>query len=154
MKNINHLYYSLAPSWGKGARKAGKGFLFMLISLLCLTSCNDSSEGEYLLTNSIKIVSQNVSDMPVKASEGTIVVDAPSAIDVTASTDWFTTSVSGKTITVKTTDNTGLEYRSGKIVIKSGSDVTEVAVIHGLPMEPHKFCFQASALTSCRRRQW
>jgi hypothetical protein len=129
MKNINHLYYSLAPSWGKGARKAGKGFLFMLISLLCLTSCNDSSEGEYLLTNSIKIVSQNVSDMPVKASEGTIVVDAPSAIDVTASTDWFTTSVSGKTITVKTTDNTGLEYRSGKIVIKSGSDVTEVAVI-------------------------
>ena len=67
--------------------------------------------------------------MPVQASEGTIVVDAPSAIDVIASTDWFTTSVSGKTITVKTTDNTGFEYRSGKITVKSGNDVVDVAVI-------------------------
>ena len=112
MKNNNQLYYSLAPSRGKGARRAEKGsFLFFLLAVLFgFTSCSDSEEGEYLLTNTIKIVSQNVSDMPVQASEGTIVVDAPSAIDVIASTDWFTTSVSGKTITVKTTDNTGFEY--------------------------------------------
>ena len=131
MKNNNQLYYPLAPSRGKGARRAEKGsFLFFLLAvLLGFTSCSDSEEGEYTLTNSIKIVSQNVSDMPVKASEGTIVVEAPSAIDATASSDWFTTSVSGKTITVKTTDNTGLEYRSGKITVKSGNDVTEVAVI-------------------------
>ena len=143
MKNNNQLYYSLAPSRGiskkstarrgksKGARRAEKGsFLFFLLAVLIgFTSCSDSEEGEYTLTNSIKIVRQNVSDMPVKASEGTIVVEAPSAIDATASSDWFTTSVSGKTITVKTTDNTGLEYRSGKITVKSGNDVTEVAVI-------------------------
>ena len=143
MKNNNQLYYPLAPSRGiskkstarrgksKGARRAEKGsFLFFLLAVLIgFTSCSDSEEGEYTLTNSIKIVSQNVSDMPVKASEGTIVVEAPSAIDATASSDWFTTSVSGKTITVKTTDNTGLEYRSGKITVKSGNDVTEVAVI-------------------------
>lgn len=131
MKNNNQLYYPLAPSRGKGARRAEKGsFLFFLLAVLFgLASCSDSEEGEYTLTNSIKIVSQNVSDMPVKAAEGTIVVEAPSAIDATASSDWFTTSVSGKTITVKTTDNTGLEYRSGKITVKSGNDVTEVAVI-------------------------
>ena len=130
MKNNNQLYYPLAPSRGKGVRRAGKEFLFLLLAvLLSFTSCNDSEEGEYLLTNSIKIISQNVSDMPVKASEGTIVVEAPSAIDATSSADWFTTSVSGKTITVKTTDNTGLEYRSGKIILRSGNDVTEVAVI-------------------------
>ena len=131
MKNNNQLYYSLAPSRGKGARRAEKGsFLFFLLAVLFgFTSCSDSEEGEYLLTNTIKIVSQNVSDMPVQASEGTIVVDAPSAIDVIASTDWFTTSVSGKTITVKTTDNTGFEYRSGKITVKSGNDVVDVAVI-------------------------
>ena len=103
--------------------------ILLTLVVIGLASCSDSEEGEYTLTNSIKIVSQNVSDMPVKASEGTIVVEAPSAIDATASSDWFTTSVSGKTITVKTTDNTGLEYRSGKITVKSGNDVTEVAVI-------------------------
>lgn len=103
--------------------------ILLTLALIGLASCSDSEEGEYTLTNSIKIVSQNVSDMPVKAAEGTIVVEAPSAIDATASSDWFTTSVSGKTITVKTTDNTGLEYRSGKITVKSGNDVTEVAVI-------------------------
>ena len=103
--------------------------ILLTLVVIGLASCSDSEEGEYTLTNSIKIVSQNVSDMPVKASEGTIVVEASSAIDATASSDWFTTSVSGKTITVKTTDNTGLEYRSGKITVKSGNDVTEVAVI-------------------------
>ena len=94
MKNNNQLYYPLAPSRGKGARRAEKGsFLFFLLAVLIgFTSCSDSEEGEYTLTNSIKIVSQNVSDMPVKASEGTIVVEAPSAIDATASSDWFTTS--------------------------------------------------------------
>ena len=130
MKIINHLYYSLAPSRGKGVRRTGKGLLFFLLfAFIALTSCSDSEEGKYSLTNSIKIVSQNVSDMDVKASEGTIVVDAPSSIEATASSDWFTASVSGKTITVKTTDNIGIDYRSGKVVIKSGNDVAEVAVI-------------------------
>ena len=103
--------------------------LLLTLAIIGLASCSDNGEGEYALTSSIRIVSQNVSDMSVKASEGTIVVDAASSIEATASSDWFTTSVSGKTITVKTTDNLGIEYRSGKVVIKSGSDVTEVAVI-------------------------
>ena len=70
--------------------------ILLTLVVIGLASCSDSEEGEYTLTNSIKIVSQNVSDMPVKASEGTIVVEAPSAIDATASSDWFTTSVSGQ----------------------------------------------------------
>ncbi|MBO4482571.1 MAG: BACON domain-containing protein [Prevotella sp.] len=103
--------------------------ILLTLAIIGLASCSDSEEGEYTLTNSIKIVSQNVSDMPVVASEGTIVVDAPSAIEAKASADWFTTSVSGRTITVKTTDNTDLQYRSGKITIRSGNDVIDVAVI-------------------------
>ena len=103
--------------------------LLLTLAIIGLASCSDNGEGEYAFTSSIRIVSQNVSDMSVKASEGTIVVDAASSIEATASSDWFTTSVSGKTITVKTTDNLGIEYRSGKVVIKSGSDVAEVAVI-------------------------
>ena len=125
MKHYNQIGYSDILPFGR----VGLGFVILLFSLVGISSCGDNGEGEYLLTNTIKIVSQNVSDMPVQASEGTIVVDAPSAIDVIASTDWFTTSVSGKTITVKTTDNTGFEYRSGKITLKSGNDVVDVAVI-------------------------
>ena len=106
--------------------------LLLTLAIIGLASCSDNGEGEYTFTSSIRIVSQNVSDMSVKASEGTIVVDAASSIEATASSDWFTTSVSGKTITVKTTDNLGIEYRSGKVVIKSGSDVAEVAVIQVL----------------------
>ena len=101
----------------------------MALVFTALTSCSDNGESEYTLTNSIRIVSQTVSDMSVKASEGTIVVDAPASIEATASSDWFSASVSGKTITVKTTDNLGIEYRTGKVLIKSGSDVAEVAVI-------------------------
>ena len=128
LHNILSRIVESAPSLR--GRAGGEAVLLLLISVIfAFTSCNDSEEGEYTLTNSIRIVSQNVSDMPVKASEGTIVVEAPSAIDATASSDWFTTSVSGKTITVKTTDNTDLEYRSGKITVRCGSDVTEVAVI-------------------------
>ena len=103
--------------------------ILLTLAIIGLASCSDNGEGEYTFTNSIKIVSQTVSDMDVKASEGTIVVDAPSSIEATASSDWFTASVNGKTITVKTTDNLGIEYRSGKVVIKSGSDVAEVSVI-------------------------
>ena len=128
LNNIRSLFVGSAPSLR--GRAGGEAVLCLLFSLLfALTSCSDSEEGEYTLTNSIRIVSQNVSDMDVKASEGTIVVDAPSSIEATASSDWFTTSVSGKTITVKTTDNLGIEYRTGKVVIKSGSDVAEIAVI-------------------------
>ena len=123
---LSHIVES-APSLR--GRAGGEAVFLFLLSLLFLTSCGDNGEGEYLFTNSIRIVSQNVSDMPVQASEGTIVVDASSAIDATASADWFTASVSGKTITVKTTDNNNIEYRSGKITIRSGNDVTDVAVI-------------------------
>lgn len=103
--------------------------LLLTLAIIGMASCSDNGEGEYTVTNSIKIVSQTVSDMAVKASEGTIVVQAPSQINATASSDWFTTSVSGNTITVKTTDNTGIDYRSGKVIIKSGNDVAEIAVI-------------------------
>ena len=128
LNNIRSLFVGSAPYLRGRAR--GEAVLCLLFSLLfALTSCSDSEEGEYTLTNSIRIVSQNVSDMDVKASEGTIVVEAPSSIEATASSDWFTTSISGKTITVKTTDNLGIEYRTGKVVIKSGSDVAEIAVI-------------------------
>ena len=128
LNNIRSLFVGSAPSLR--GRAGGEAVLCLLFSLLfALTSCSDSEEGEYTLTNSIRIVSQNVSDMDVKASEGTIVVEAPSSIEATASSDWFTASVSGKTITVKTTDNLGIEYRSGKVLVKSGSDVAEVAII-------------------------
>lgn len=103
--------------------------LLLTLAIIGMASCSDNGEGEYIVTNSIKIVSQTVSDMAVMASEGTIVVQAPTQINATASSDWFTTSVSGNTITVKTTDNTGIDYRSGKVIIKSGNDVAEIAVI-------------------------
>ena len=103
--------------------------LLLTLAIIGMASCSDNGEGEYIVTNSIKIVSQTVSDMAVKASEGTIVVQAPTQINATASSDWFTTSVSGNIITVKTTDNTGIDYRSGKVIIKSGNDVAEIAVI-------------------------
>lgn len=103
--------------------------ILLTLAIIGLTSCSDNGEGEYTFTNSIRIVSQTVSDMNVKASEGTIVVEASASIEVKASADWFTASASGNTITVKTTDNLGIEYRSGKVVIKSGSDIAEVAVI-------------------------
>lgn len=103
--------------------------LMLMLSMIGIASCSDNGESDYLAINPIKVISQSVSDMDVKASEGEIVVEAPAQIDATASADWFTTSVSRNTITVKTTDNNGIEYRYGKVIIKSGDYVTEVAVI-------------------------
>lgn len=102
--------------------------LLLTLAIIGMASCSDG-EGDYAATNSIKIVSQTVSDMSVKASEGTIVVQAPSQFEAVSYSDWFTSSVSGNTITVKTTDNNNVEYRSGKVTIKCGYDVVDVAVI-------------------------
>lgn len=100
-----------------------------MLSLIVIASCSDNGENDFSVINPIKVVFQSVSDMEVKASEGQIVVEAPTQIEAASSADWFTTFANGNTITVRTTDNNGIEYRSGKVIIKSGNDVTEVAVI-------------------------
>ena len=51
MKLNNHQYYSLAPSWGKGARRAGKGLFFLLFIASTLFSCSsdDPDEGKSVI---------------------------------------------------------------------------------------------------------
>ena len=51
MKLNNHQYYSLAPSWGKGARRAGKGLFILLFIASTLFSCSsdDPDEGKSVI---------------------------------------------------------------------------------------------------------
>lgn len=57
MKKINQLYYSLAPSRGKGVRRTGKGFLFfaLLLSTLFLQSCLKDQEDIFDKSSSLRM---------------------------------------------------------------------------------------------------
>ena len=70
MKQNNHLYYSLAPSWGKGARRAGKGFLFfaLLLSTLLFQSCLKDQEDIFDKSSSLRM--QEVLDKTKAALTG------------------------------------------------------------------------------------
>jgi len=70
MKNINQTYKSLAPSWGKGARRAGKGslFLFLLLSTLLLQSCLKDQEDFFDKSSSLRM--QEVLDKTKAALTG------------------------------------------------------------------------------------
>ena len=70
MKNNNQLYYSLAPSRGKGARRAGKGFLFLLIafSTLLFQSCLKDQEDFFDKSSSLRM--QEVLDKTKAALTG------------------------------------------------------------------------------------
>ena len=70
MKNINQTYKSLASSWGKGARWAGKGslFLFLLLSTLLLQSCLKDQEDFFDKSSSLRM--QEVLDKTKAALTG------------------------------------------------------------------------------------
>ena len=70
MKNNNQLYYSLAPSRGKGARRAGKGLFLLLISLstFLFQSCLKDQEDFFDKSSSLRM--QEVLDKTKAALTG------------------------------------------------------------------------------------
>lgn len=107
-----------------------KIFNIILLTLCVIgyTSCNDDEGIEYIQKSSIKITSRDI-NFPAAASQGTIVVEAPSAFTVsTSDKGWCTTTVSGSTIQVSVEQNPGLEGRSSMLTIRCGADTTSVAI--------------------------
>lgn len=103
--------------------------MLLALAVFSVASC-DTGEIDYTpLEKSIKIVSQNVSDMSAVASQGEIVVEAPGTVTATTSSDWLTLSVSGNKVNVQTTNNGGIDYRSAKIVLSCGDESVDVAVL-------------------------
>ena len=70
MKKNNQSYKSLAPLWGKGVRRTGKGslFFFLLLSTLLLQSCLKDQEDVFYKSSSLRM--QEVLDKTKAALTG------------------------------------------------------------------------------------
>lgn len=104
----------------------------LILCVLCVisyTSCNNDEGIEYTQVSPIKIISRDV-NFPASASQGSIVVEAPSAFTVdTSDKGWCTTTVSGSTVQINVEENPGLESRSSMLTIRCGNDTTSIAIL-------------------------
>lgn len=99
--------------------------------LTLATGCSDDDKYEVVdpSANIVKIVSRETT-LPAAASQGKIVVEADAPVTVTSTADgWLTTTVNGNTILLDAEFNPSLESRSANLTIKSGTKVSQVAVI-------------------------
>lgn len=104
-------------------------FILLALCVISYSSCSNDEGIEYFNESSVKIVSRDIT-FPAAASQGSIVVEAPSAFTVTTSDQgWCTTSISGSTITVNVEQNPDLEGRSSMLTIHCGTDSTAVAIV-------------------------
>lgn len=107
-------------------------------AMLMAVSCQ-VDQPTYEINDNIKIVSQDLVFSP-QGGNGTIVVEAESAVTATADRPWCTVTVSGMNIAVTVPEWNGKENRYAKITIQSGKDVISVTaqqygeVIGGLDM--------------------
>lgn len=104
-------------------------FILLTLCVISYSSCSNDEGIEYFNESSVKIVSRDIT-FPAAASQGSIVVEAPSAFTVTTSDQgWCTTTISGSTITVNVEQNPRLEGRSSMLTIHCGTDSTAVAIV-------------------------
>lgn len=104
----------------------------LILCVLCVisyTSCNNDEGIEYTQVSPIKIISRDV-NFPASASQGSIVVEAPSAFTVdTSDKGWCTTTISGSTVQINVEENPGLDSRSSMLTIRCGTDTTSIAIL-------------------------
>lgn len=103
--------------------------ILLALGVIAYTSCDNDEGIEYIQKSSVKIVSRDV-NFPASASQGSIVVEAPSEFTVsTSDKGWCTTTISGSTIQVNVEQNLALEGRSSMLTIRCGADTACVAVV-------------------------
>ncbi len=109
-----------------------KRFCYILFSAsvaFSTVSCSDDENGgQYLVPNSITVVSSNVSNLPPAAGAGRIVVSAPSGITATSTAAWCTATVDGDTVNISVQPNIHHSGRATAVVVRSGSDSVNVIV--------------------------
>ncbi|MBP5217324.1 MAG: BACON domain-containing protein, partial [Bacteroidales bacterium] len=112
--------------------------ILMVGAMLMTVSCQ-VEQPTYEINDNIKIVSQDLVFSP-QGGNGTIVVEAESAVTATADRPWCTVTVSGMNVAVTVPEWNGKENRYAKITIQSGKDAISVTaqqfgeVIGGLDM--------------------
>lgn len=103
--------------------------IILAMTAMCVVvSCSDDEDG-YSGAEPVSITSNTASILPAIASSATIVVDASSAISVTTSVSWCTTSIDGNVITVAVTENPSIESRCAIVTIKDGDRKCDVSVL-------------------------
>lgn len=106
-----------------------KKTIYALLAVVCLlaaAACGDDNDNPYALHNDITVKQMDIFFSPAP-STGTIVVDAPGAVQAKSAADWCKVeSVSGNTITLSADENNTLEGRSSLITIYTDDDSTTV----------------------------
>ncbi|MBB4037392.1 hypothetical protein GGR21_003309 [Dysgonomonas hofstadii] len=101
-------------------------FIFITLGLL-LASC-EKDTGVDVPAKKMKVIESNVL-FEQEGGTGYIKLEAEESVTATTEQDWIGISVSGKTITVSVGANNNIGGRNGVVVIKSGSETIEMAVM-------------------------
>ncbi len=100
----------------------------VLAGVVAFTACSSDTENPYAHQSTVTVKSADIA-YEASGGTGTIVVESPTAITVTAEAEWVTTNVSDKTITVSVASTNAIEGRSAQIVIKNAAaDETKVTI--------------------------
>ncbi len=96
-----------------------KKILSLSLAMACLSllSCSDDNVSSPLAMSTINIVSSKTS-LGALAEEGNVVLDCVPSTVYTNSTDWLTVTTSGNTVNFSATQNSSIESRNAKLVIK------------------------------------
>lgn len=99
-----------------------KNILFLTLALVCMmmSSCSDDASSPIAMST-INIVSSKTS-LGALAEEGNVVLDCVPSAAYTNSTDWLTVTTDGNTVKFSATQNSSIESRNAKLVIKKSAN--------------------------------
>ncbi len=95
--------------------------LTLAVACLSLSSCGDDNMESPLAMSTINVLSAKTS-LGALAEEGSVVVDCTPVAAYTNSTDWLTVSTNGNTVNFSATQNSSIESRNAKLVIKKSAN--------------------------------
>lgn len=103
--------------------------LFFFSALFVFSGC--SSDDDELTMNELTVAQSDLNFMADGGSGSIVIVDA--GVTLTATTnieaDWCTVTVSGNVVTVKTKENTSVDGRSLKVIVKGGDKSVSVPCV-------------------------
>ncbi len=95
--------------------------LTLALAFLSLSSCGDDNQESPIAMSSINVLSAKTS-LGALAEEGNVVLDCIPVAAYTNSTDWLTVSTSGNTVNFSATQNSSIESRNARLVIKKSAN--------------------------------
>lgn len=96
---------------------------FLTFAVVCLTmsSCGDDSQTSPIAMSTINVISSKTS-LGALAEEGNVVLDCTPVVAYTNRPDWLTVSTNGNTVNFSAAQNSSIESRNAKLVIKKSAN--------------------------------